>query len=92
MSWFETRLETVTHIKAKKDPKSALQEYLQSKKLPLPKYKISKTTGADHNQTFHVECSVESVDQVAHGEGGSRRIAEQVAAAAYLKKVFEVEI
>ncbi len=92
LEWFEARICAVSDIKAKKDPKSTLQEYVQAKKLALPKYKILKTTGADHDQTFHVECSVGDFDKITIGEGSTRRVAEQVAAAAFLKDVLHVDV
>jgi len=63
-----------------KDPKTRLQEYLQSRKLELPGYEVTEMTGQAHNQQFVVECCVKGVQQSARGEGSSRRRAEQAAA------------
>ena len=63
-----------------KDAKTALQEWLQARKLPVPAYRITETRGQAHAQTFQVECAVESLNLVHHGEGRSRRVAEQGAA------------
>lgn len=63
-----------------KDAKTLLQEYLQGKKLPLPKYTVTAIQGEAHAQVFQVACSIPSLDVTTHGEGGSRRAAEQAAA------------
>lgn len=66
--------------KLSKDPKTQLQEYLQSLKLPLPQYLIVATEGEAHEQHFKVECVVPELDIRVMGEGASRRKAEQEAA------------
>lgn len=63
-----------------KDAKTALQEWLQGKKLLLPNYKVVGTHGQAHQQTFEVECSVNSLPQTFTARGNSRRAAEQAAA------------
>lgn len=68
----------------RKDPKTALQEWLQARKHPVPEYRIAATRGQAHAQTFEVECVVEALGQCTTGEGKSRRAAEQAAAAKML--------
>lgn len=63
-----------------KDPKSLLQEYLQSKKIDVPTYEVLAIEGEAHCQTFRVECRVAKFNIVTQGEGTSRRAAEQQAA------------
>jgi ribonuclease III len=63
-----------------KDAKTLLQEWLQSRKIPLPVYSVVATHGAAHNQMFEVECSVPKLGIQVLGSGGSRRAAEQGAA------------
>src|SRR5690606_15885514 len=41
-----------------KDPKTALQEYLQSRKLPLPDYQLETISGEGHEQVFTVNCEL----------------------------------
>ncbi len=65
-----------------KDPKTLLQEYLQGKKLSIPKYEVVAIKGEAHAQTFVVSCTIAKLNLVTQGEGGSRRLAEQTAAAA----------
>jgi ribonuclease-3 len=63
-----------------KDPKTLLQEYLQGRKLGLPKYSVVATRGDAHEQMFQVECEIAQMQLSTRGEGSSRRIAEQAAA------------
>ena len=63
-----------------KDPKTRLQEYLQSRGLPLPQYQITESSGADHERMFSVACQLGGTSQVFYGKGRSRRAAEQEAA------------
>jgi ribonuclease-3 len=69
---------------AAKDPKTELQEWLQGRKMKLPAYRVAGTLGAAHKQTFEVECEAEDLGLRERGIGGSRRAAEQAAAAAML--------
>lgn len=63
-----------------KDPKTLLQELLQSRRLGLPLYSVVSTQGAAHNQRFEVACVVPELDIRTIGFGASRRLAEQEAA------------
>ena len=63
-----------------KDPKTLLQELMQSRHVPLPVYAVVSTEGAAHSQRFQVECTVEKLGVRALGFGASRRAAEQDAA------------
>jgi ribonuclease-3 len=69
---------------AAKDPKTALQEWLQGHKMKLPQYSVVATVGAAHRQTFDVECEITELGLTERGIGGSRRAGEQAAAAAML--------
>jgi ribonuclease-3 len=64
-----------------RDPKSALQEDVQSRGLPPPTYRVVEVRGAPHEQVFVVEVFVGDT-AVARGEGRSKRLAERAAAAA----------
>ncbi len=63
-----------------KDPKTQLQEVLQSRRLPLPEYRLVDTRGEAHDQSFIVECVLARPALVTRGVGKSRRAAEQEAA------------
>ena len=69
---------------ASKDAKTALQEWLQGRKMKLPAYRVVATLGEAHRQTFEVECAIPPLGLAERGTGGSRRAGEQAAAAAML--------
>ncbi|QDX80420.1 ribonuclease III [Denitratisoma sp. DHT3] len=73
-------LERVDPSEAGKDPKTALQELLQARRLPLPRYVLCATRGEAHAQEFEVECSIPELGIASRGSGPSRRAAEQAAA------------
>ncbi len=45
-------------VLGKKDPKTLLQEYMQSIGEPLPKYSTAKIGGSAHNPKFKISCSL----------------------------------
>ena len=63
-----------------KDAKTQLQEILQSRRLPLPDYRLVDTRGEAHDQSFIVECVLAKPSLCTRGVGKSRRAAEQAAA------------
>ncbi|MGQ0457484.1 MAG: ribonuclease III [Hyphomicrobium sp.] len=67
------------------DAKSALQEWAQGQGLALPKYTVVARKGPDHAPRFTAEVLI-SGHAPAQGEGASKRIAEQAAATALLKR------
>ncbi|MDN5836050.1 MAG: ribonuclease III [Nitrosospira sp.] len=71
-----------------KDPKTLLQESLQSRRLPLPQYAVIATTGEAHQQQFQVECLVPKLNIRTVGAGASRRGAEQDAAKQAYEKIY----
>ena len=88
LAWFGTRLEAIDLHNTQKDPKTRLQEFLQSRQQALPRYEVISVEGEAHAQTFSVECHVSMLDESPTlGEGSSRRIAEQQAAELALSKL-----
>jgi ribonuclease-3 len=61
------------------DFKSALQELLQARDLPLPEYRLIDAVGPDHMKQFHVEVVVRE-EPIARATGSSKKEAEQEAA------------
>jgi len=80
LTWFAKRLSAIKPGHEQKDPKTRLQEYLQSRKISLPVYDVIDTTGQSHNQQFTVRCSTQVIDREVVAKGTSRRKAEQEAA------------
>jgi ribonuclease III len=62
-----------------KDAKSRLQEVVQAKSYPAPKYSVVNETGPDHSKEFLVEVHVNS-HALSQGTGKSKAEAEQNAA------------
>lgn len=79
LSWFDSRLNSIEPGISQKDPKTRLQEHLQSRKQPLPIYEVLEIKGEAHNQQFTMACIIDDIDTV-QGKGTSRRKAEQIAA------------
>ena len=74
------RLRDLPAAAALKDPKTRLQEILQSQGLPLPKYALEEVGGEPHEQWFVASCEATESGLRATGRGSSRRRAEQEAA------------
>ena len=79
-----------TNTKAKdvviKDYKSALQEFMQKRKMGVPTYKSVSKTGPDNSPLF-TESIYISGHEVAKGCGKSKKVAQQVCAKAVYDKL-----
>lgn len=84
LRWYGARGDDFSKLAPIKDAKSALQEWLQARQLPLPEYRV-EVQGEAHAQTFIVTCRVEGLAPVAQGESTTRRKAEQIAAERFLE-------
>lgn len=88
LGWFGASLQEVS-TETEKDSKTRLQEWLQARQLPLPQYELVAVRGPDHEQVFEVDCRCTGTDRANRGQGGSRREAEQAAAAAALEVLLD---
>jgi ribonuclease-3 len=61
------------------DYKTELQEWLQQRHAPPPRYIVVREQGPEHRKIFTVELRVAG-ERIAQGEGASKKAAEQVAA------------
>ncbi len=68
-------IETSTYI----DPKSALQELVQSRGKETPRYQIMEASGPDHDRQFEVGVFI-GEEMAGSGRGRSKQEAEQEAA------------
>ncbi|KFX68837.1 ribonuclease III [Pseudomonas taeanensis MS-3] len=84
LAWLTNEFDSLTLVDTNKDPKTRLQEFLQSRASDLPRYEVVDIQGEPHCRTFVVECQIALLNDKTLGQGASRRIAEQVAAAAAL--------
>jgi ribonuclease-3 len=80
--WRERMLQLVRPLR---DAKTMLQEWAQARGLPTPAYKELARTGPHHNPQFKVAVVLPNRPP-AEGSGGSKRAAEQAAAAAMLNR------
>jgi len=88
LPWFEASLQALPATgKPEKDPRTRLQEWLQARQKGLPVYELVSETGDDHAKLFRVRCSVADPAVTTEGEGTSRRLAEQQAAATAIERL-----
>lgn len=80
LAWLEGQFSELTLVDTNKDPKTRLQEFLQSRGADLPLYDVIDIQGEPHCRSFSVQCQVNLLNEKTQGQGASRRIAEQVAA------------
>ncbi len=87
VNWFADKLNAVTLDTPVKDPKTALQEWLQARGKPLPEYVVVKTQGEDHSRLFTISCKIANIESAAEATASSRRKAEQLVAEELLKQL-----
>ncbi len=75
---YQSRLSQVQRHDTHKDPKTTLQEFLQQRKITLPRYHLENILGEEHDQCFVVTCRVDH--RFTEGRGETRRKAEQQSA------------
>ena len=73
------------------DYKTALQELVQQKKNQVLSYELVEQSGPDHDKHFVVQVSLNG-EVAGHGEGKSKKRAEQDAARNAIEKLFPNEI
>ena len=79
-AWFEDQLDGLDARRVVKDPKTALQEFLQAEGMSLPTYALLQTSGLGHQQRFTVTCTCQLLATPVVAEGDSIKQAEQKAA------------
>ena len=73
-------------IRPPQDSKTALQEWVQARGLPLPAYEEVSRSGPDHAPVFTISVTVRG-EPPAVAIGPSKRVAEREAAAALLERL-----
>ncbi len=71
-------------IEPPQHPKTRLQEWAQSRNLPLPQYKITQQHGPDHAPVFDIELSIQGYAPFK-AQGRSRQLAEKTVAELFLQ-------
>ena len=83
---FEKHVDWEDMVNTTDNYKSALLEYTQAERLPLPHYKLVNESGPGHNRTFEVKVVVGD-DELGTGIGKSKKKAEQLAAEVALQSL-----
>jgi ribonuclease-3 len=86
---YEQRYVTLPDAEELRDPKTRLQEWLQSRKMSLPEYELVDVSGKEHKRKFKVTCTIVETSAVTSGESTTRRKAEQKAARKMIELVNE---
>lgn len=79
------RFATIQQQRLYKDPKSELQEVVQSRGFEAPVYEVTQESGPDHDKEFTVQVKV-GTEVRGTGVGRSKQQAQQAAAAEALEK------
>ncbi|MFM7273730.1 MAG: ribonuclease III [Gammaproteobacteria bacterium] len=77
---FEGRLGDLDPEVSHKDAKTELQELLQARRRPLPRYEVIELAPASGSGNCRVLCHVPGLADPVEGSGRNRRLAEQQAA------------
>lgn len=87
MRWYGDTLKEISLEHQYVDPKTQLQEILQSQKKDLPSYAVMSQKGGAQKQVFTVSCTVAAFNEVTTAQGGNRKQAEQAAAAMMIERI-----
>lgn len=85
LHWYKDKLASMSLNVTHTDSKTRLQEYLQSRKLPLPDYRVVEVMGESHAQRFVIECHVSLLERPTTATASSRREAEKLAASEVIR-------
>lgn len=92
LAQFAPMLADLPDAESLKDPKTRLQEWLQARARPLPRYEVLAESGPPHRRLFKVRCQLTDGELEAHAEGSSRRNAEQQAAESLLQQLHSAHV
>jgi ribonuclease-3 len=87
LRWFKPLLDAVEQVTPTKDPKTALQEFLQQRGHLVPQYKLIEAGGEAHSRLFTVSCEIEFFGRQFTATASSRRKAEQMVAEQFLAAI-----
>ncbi len=83
---FQDRIETLVQEQHILDHKSLFQEHAQERFSCIPRYKLRRILGPEHDKTFEIEIRIKK-EVFTTGTGKSKKEAEQAAAKAALEKL-----
>ena len=81
-----SRIDEIVSEERNKNFKSILLEYSQGNNFGVPRYRVKKEEGPDHDKLFTIEVSIKD-EALGIGKGNSKKDAEQIAAKNALKKI-----
>ncbi|HKJ27030.1 MAG TPA: ribonuclease III [Anaerolineales bacterium] len=84
--YLETAVKKILELQSDKDPKSLLQEIIQSGGQPAPRYKVVSEDGPDHAKVFEVVVFA-GEEKLGQGAGSSKHVASMAAAENALKNL-----
>ncbi|MEA3410321.1 MAG: ribonuclease III [Pseudomonadota bacterium] len=87
MELWRDKIDSLPSPQTLKDPKTRLQEWLQSRNLGLPEYELADVTGESHRQRFQTRCRVSALALEASAWGDSKRKSEQACAGEVLSLI-----
>jgi ribonuclease III len=79
LKFLDDQMDHLGRDNSAQDDKSRLQEMIQRRTGQIPRYRVVRSEGPDHNKWFEVEVSLRGMT-LARGEGSSKKSAEQSAA------------
>ena len=88
-SLYAKPLQNLPHVDELKDPKTRLQEFLQSRQINVPSYIVLKEWGEGNDKKFRVACLIDELSASAEGEEKSKKKAEQQAASNLLNLLLQ---
>jgi ribonuclease III len=91
LNLYQSHLDNVDSADIKKDAKTQLQEYLQSRKQDVPVYEVISETGSSHDPEFTVSCKIDLIEHNVTATGKSKRKAEQTVAESVLTMLVSKE-
>jgi ribonuclease III len=91
LSLIRDEIDSVDGVAYMRDPKTALQEYVQKKYKDRPIYQVIEERGPDHQKEFIVKLIING-REIVTGEGPSKQKAEMNAARASLKIIEDGDI
>ena len=91
LGFLKKHVDRIDRMTYQRDPKTALQEYVQKKYKERPLYEVIEETGPDHNKEFSVRLLING-KEIMTGSGSSKRKAEMSAASTALKMIEKGDI
>jgi ribonuclease-3 len=91
LNLFAERIANIDITETVKDPKTRLQELLQSRKQVLPIYDVKEVKTESKQPVFEASCQVSLLKKVVVAQGTSHRKAEQKAAERALTLIEEIQ-